>query len=142
MKFKNLKIFLVRWLPMMIMMGLIFLSSADYNPYRWLPDAWFDHSSSGGVTREDVGHLGHYVEFTLLGLTVLRAVAWDQDLTIRLIVFSTAFCVIYAFTDEFHQLFVPGRAFQVQDLLIDSGGVFTGMLLKYIYNRTLLPMIS
>ena len=40
-----------------------------------------------------------------------------------------AFCVLYALTDEAHQLLVPGRTFQWEDLLIDSVGAFIGILL-------------
>ena len=36
---------------------------------------------------------------------------------------------LYACTDEWHQLYVPGRSCQFRDILIDSGGVLAGMLL-------------
>ncbi len=34
----------------------------------------------------------------------------------------------YAVTDELHQLFVPGRSGQLRDVLLDSAGVLTGVL--------------
>ena len=34
-----------------------------------------------------------------------------------------AFCVLYAITDELHQLFVPGRSCEAADVLVDSIGV-------------------
>ena len=34
----------------------------------------------------------------------------------------------YAVSDEFHQWFVPGRSCQVTDMMIDSSGVFVGVL--------------
>lgn len=37
--------------------------------------------------------------------------------------------VLYAASDEFHQLFVPGRSGQVRDVCIDSSGVMIGILL-------------
>lgn len=37
--------------------------------------------------------------------------------------------VLYAATDEFHQLFVPGRSGQILDVLIDSLGVCVGCML-------------
>lgn len=36
---------------------------------------------------------------------------------------------LYACTDEFHQLFVPGRSAQWTDILLDSMGVATGIFL-------------
>ena len=37
--------------------------------------------------------------------------------------------VLYAVSDEIHQLFVPGRACRAADVCIDSAGLFAGMLL-------------
>ena len=37
--------------------------------------------------------------------------------------------VLYAVSDEIHQTFVPGRAGQIRDVLIDSCGVLAGILL-------------
>jgi len=36
---------------------------------------------------------------------------------------------VYAATDEFHQLFVPGRSGQVKDVLLDSCGAAVGVLI-------------
>ena len=38
----------------------------------------------------------------------------------------------YAASDEFHQLFVPGRAGRVTDVLIDSGGVIFGLFVVFV----------
>jgi VanZ family protein len=38
----------------------------------------------------------------------------------------------FALSDEIHQLFVPGRAFQVIDLIIDFLGLLFGV---YLYQR-------
>ena len=35
----------------------------------------------------------------------------------------------YAATDEFHQLFVPGRSGQISDVILDSAGAALGVLL-------------
>jgi VanZ family protein len=37
------------------------------------------------------------------------------------------FCILYAISDEVHQLFVLGRGAQVVDVLIDSLGAFVGI---------------
>lgn len=41
--------------------------------------------------------------------------------------------VAYAGRDEVQQLFVPGRAGKVTDVLIDSGGVIFGLLVAYVF---------
>ena len=38
----------------------------------------------------------------------------------------------YAATDEFHQLFVPGRSGQMTDVMLDSVGCLAGCLLIYL----------
>lgn len=66
----------------------------------------------------------HMTEYTFLFATLVPAVGgWKQD---RKRCLKTAFflTVLYACTDEFHQLFVPGRAGRVTDVLIDSAGAF------------------
>ncbi|GAA4069041.1 hypothetical protein GCM10022410_13710 [Amphibacillus indicireducens] len=38
-----------------------------------------------------------------------------------------AICVLFAISDEVHQLFVPGRAGQVMDVVIDTTGAIAGI---------------
>lgn len=47
------------------------------------------------------------------------------------------FAAIYAATDEFHQSFVPGRAMMAKDVLIDSLGALTGVLIAVVVARML-----
>ena len=42
---------------------------------------------------------------------------------------SWAFCILYAASDEFHQLFVPGSAGLITDVCIDSAGALLGIFL-------------
>ncbi|MDW7659044.1 MAG: VanZ family protein [Bacillota bacterium] len=45
----------------------------------------------------------------------------------RIWLISLGVCVLFAISDEIHQLFVPGRGCQVTDMLIDSGGSTLGI---------------
>lgn len=49
------------------------------------------------------------------------------------------FCLLYAASDEFHQLFVPGRAAMVRDVLIDFCGSTIGvgvcLIIALIYDK-------
>lgn len=42
---------------------------------------------------------------------------------------------IYCFSDEIHQYFIPGRAFQLIDLLLDSAGIIIGVVLFYLITK-------
>lgn len=44
-----------------------------------------------------------------------------------------SFCIFYASTDEFHQLFVPGRTGKFLDIGIDSLGALLGSLLLLFF---------
>lgn len=43
-----------------------------------------------------------------------------------------AFCFLYALSDEIHQYFVPGRACMFRDVLIDTAGGCTGILITML----------
>lgn len=49
--------------------------------------------------------------------------------------FSAALAIsfIYAISDEVHQFFVPGRAGQIRDVLIDFSGSLTGVALVWVF---------
>jgi len=44
------------------------------------------------------------------------------------------FCFLYAVSDEVHQIFVPGRAFAVGDIIIDTLGAALGIIVIYFKN--------
>ena len=55
---------------------------------------------------------------------------------------SIIFSIAYAVSDEIHQLFIPGRAFQFSDILVDTLGIILGaavmyLIMKLIKKRTL-----
>ncbi len=51
---------------------------------------------------------------------------------IKLAIYAIITGIVYTFTDEFHQRFVPGRTGSLKDVFIDSMGVITGAVLVYI----------
>lgn len=48
------------------------------------------------------------------------------------IIYVMFLCLFYAVTDEFHQVFIPGRGSSVIDVLIDFAGSMLGILIFYI----------
>ena len=43
-----------------------------------------------------------------------------------------AFGLLYAMSDEYHQTFVMGRSGELRDVLIDSLGIITGIVLTVL----------
>lgn len=73
--------------------------------------------------------VAHFSIYTLLGILVMAFMHtfkgrsfYQKGLTAFL------FCFIYAFSDEFHQWFIPGRSSEFRDVCIDSLGALTGIL--------------
>ena len=75
----------------------------------------------------------HVSEFFILGILVINLVSKYNVKHIYLI--SFIICVLYASSDEFHQLFVPGRSGQVTDVLIDLIGTIFSLLVMYLFNK-------
>lgn len=121
----------MRWAVVAVWMGVIFLFSAQTGEesgglsgqvVQWLASYLpLDADSLGYMVRKGA----HVSEYAILGFLVawaLRASTWAGAALAGLV------SVGYAATDEFHQTFVPGRAGQVGDVLIDSIGVAIGVL--------------
>ena len=65
----------------------------------------------------------HILEFSILNISILYALhVWAMKGR-KWIAAAWIITVLYACTDEIHQLFVPGRAGMVTDVMIDSIGV-------------------
>lgn len=72
----------------------------------------------------------HASEYAVLGVLMLGTAysfAEDRGKKNRLLCWCAG--TAYAATDEFHQLFVPGRSCQFRDVCIDSAGILTGIVL-------------
>lgn len=97
-----------------------------------------------------VRKLAHMSEYGILSLLFLAMYfsyskkTYSRKKLKSLALFSLLSTAAYAGTDEFHQLFVPGRSGRVTDVLIDSCGavialLFAGILVAIInknrYNR-------
>jgi VanZ family protein len=62
------------------------------------------------------------------GLLVLCEVCKISSSLIFLWGFSILFCLLYASSDEIHQIFVPGRGCLFTDVMIDFSGSIIGSL--------------
>ena len=72
----------------------------------------------------------HASEYAVLGILILgTAYSFSEDRGRKIILLCWCVGTAYAGTDEFHQLFVPGRSCQFRDVCIDSAGVLTGLIL-------------
>jgi len=68
----------------------------------------------------------HCLEYTLLGAAMMAAAAAFVASRKKAMVTAAALGAVCALADEIHQIFVPGRAFQLTDLMIDAAGICIG----------------
>ena len=74
----------------------------------------------------------HFFVFMILGIiTHLLSLCHIKNKYLCFI-FSLMFCIFYATSDEFHQLFVSGRCAKVLDILIDASGSVSGILITLL----------
>ena|SRR3989344_2886376 len=108
------------WLPVFLYMGLIFyMSSLSHIP-----------SIESKIVSGWVGsnYLKHALEYFILGILLIRA-SKKSNLKNPLW-FSLLTLSIYALSDEFHQIFVPGREFEIFDWFFDFIGGTAGVSLR------------
>ena len=111
-----------RWLwgPVVLLMAVIFAASSIPN-LRHLPGGLSDKS-------------GHSIGYAMLAGSLLRALAGGRlrDVTWTRGVLAIALATLYGVTDEFHQLFVPGRSADRYDVLADCLGASFGVALGWL----------
>lgn len=105
------------WGPVLAWAGLIFFLSS-------IPD--LDSGLESDYVLRKAAHLAVYA---VLAALLWRAGRGALSLTGRtLFAFAFSLAVLYAFSDEWHQSFVPGRGASALDLALDAAGAFAACL--------------
>ncbi len=87
-----------------------------------------------------VSKTAHYIEYAILAFFLFYALAFVKKYGIRYTLIVVIAC-LYAISDEFHQKFSGGRTPRVQDVMIDTLGALTMVLVIefiltiYRYNK-------
>lgn len=121
---------ILAWLPAIAFMIIIFSFSAQYADesaqlsgglLEWLEKVLHISISHGPLRK-----IAHGFEFCALGACVSFGffVSLKRTAPVATLVFS----LLYALTDEIHQIFVPGRACMAKDVFIDLCGAAAGTL--------------
>jgi hypothetical protein len=108
-----------RWLPAIAVMAVIFAFSAI--PGKALVEA--------GLGKESYHVNGHFFLYLLLTIMYYKATG---NVKVALLL-----SIVYAFSDEFHQNFVPLRSVSLKDLITDFVASFVAALFLWKYQYTL-----
>ena len=143
------RIFFCYWMPVLVWAGIIFSVSTDVGSsehtsrfivplLRWLfPNI---STEATGYVQTFFRKSGHTAEYAVMAWLCWRAFYQPSGLVRRPWSRAIAWkawlaAVAYAISDEFHQSFYPSREASVRDVLIDSMGAASGLLLLYAFGR-------
>lgn len=140
----RIPIILIYWLPLLFWMGVIFTASSDVDSVKhsslyFEPLMHWLFPSMPQARIDAIHHVFrkccHLTEYAILAVLAWRAVRqpqrrdrrpwrWDEA------GLALAIVLLYAASDELHQVFIPLRTGQISDVLVDvSGGILgLGML--------------
>lgn len=78
--------------------------------------------------------IAHMCEYALLFLLIYyglhKTIKYQYKLLISLII-----SILYACSDEFHQIFISGRSGQFKDVIIDTIGMIIMLLIIYLWQK-------
>lgn len=149
------------WIITVCIAGGIFYSSAqtyseqDIRPYlsnqfhlEWVQNYFsFIHFDYAGkeISVDNLGTAGfieffirkaaHFCTFLALGCSTYFAVRGESSKSPKFIFVSLFMTIVYACSDEFHQLLNGDRTPLYQDVMIDSVGAFVGIVLGCMWRR-------
>ncbi len=141
---------LLRFLPMLLVMAVIFAFSAmpgeesgeasgklltvvvnitEYVTHEPVP------VDKAVVLHGIIRKCAHFTEYAILGITAVIAFYSARISKLKNAILPLAVSVLYAASDEFHQMFVAGRGPSPRDVLIDSFGALTGIVILLLCIR-------
>lgn len=74
----------------------------------------------------------HFTIYLILGFLLLSLVKEYRLIDQKAILIALLIAILYAISDEIHQLFVTGRSGEILDVIIDSLGSLTGIGIYYL----------
>ena len=102
----------VRWAVLFAYAGLIFLGSSRPLPAEYIPRI------------PHIDKAMHFVAYGILAMLSFRALWPDAEAPVPawVLVLGAALATVYGAADEFHQVFVPTRAFSFFDMAANGAG--------------------
>lgn len=77
----------------------------------------------------------HFLAYFLLSLLSLNAWRSSGFRGFKQLALGFGMCVLFAVTDEIHQLFIAGRSGEARDVLIDSAGAGLGVVIYAVVDN-------
>ena len=101
-----------------------------------------DEDTSTKIAKDyfnEVRKSAHLIEYLCLGILVINVLKDYHKINIWMVLICIVFCMLYALSDEIHQIYVPGRSCELRDIFIDTSGSIIGIiiysLINFIYRK-------
>ena len=136
---------MLKWMPVLVWMVVIFSASTDAMSFqhtsrfiepviRWIfPNASGEAVHTTVVIVRKCAHAGEYGILALLAWRALRRKGAGPGWNWAQAGWAIFLAFLFAASDEFHQLFVPSREASVRDVLIDTSGALLAVLLIWFF---------
>ena len=133
----------VSWVAVAVWAGFIFFMSSNTSTglneglgifssiYRAMQDV---QASILGPDADVLSSIAHFCEYTVFGALLANALRCHMPLR-RACLVAIACASLYGVSDEFHQLFVPGRMCDPVDWMVDTAGATLGSGIFYALQR-------
>ena len=89
------------------------------------PQKEFNLSRLNHIVRKNA----HFFAYLVLGALILNILKINGINGYKAVLIALSIAIIYAISDEVHQLYVPGRGGQIKDVIIDSAGAMVGIII-------------
>lgn len=83
------------------------------------------------VTKVGIRNFAHVFLYWLLGIAVFLVLKDVRRISHKLC-WALGICFLYSISDEFHQMFIPGRDGQIEDLLMDAAGYVVALVVCHV----------
>lgn len=94
------------------------------------------------VVEPMIRKLAHYILYTIGGIFIANCVFQFCKKEKKIILVSLIIGILYAVSDEVHQLIVIDRNGNIKDIIIDTLGIFTGIIFFLLLIKILAKIIS
>ena len=132
---KKLKYFIPSFLLMIIIFGFSNQTGSESSGLSTQIVLWIQNHLHITISEFLIRKVAHMSEYAILSLTFIYGFYKSEFPTNKIYLFSFICSFLYACTDEFHQLFIGGRAGSPIDVMIDTTGAFLMILFIFILKK-------
>ena len=138
---RRLLALIINWMPAAAIMSVIFILSSkpDFGGPAWVSALIRDLLGEGSLLERIewllpyadtyTSWVAHFVEYGALAVALYWGIRRQWPSMKRAALLAWGLAIVYAFSDELHQSFVPGRHPDYRDILSDAAGAALALFL-------------